>query len=260
PRALSIESTTLVAPGVMSRPCSIAPIMATQRITSSRVSTLGRKMPASPPMPMIASRSSLARLLSSPFTRTQTRLPGNFGAYARTPARASAFSAAGTESSRSKMKASAGSPIAFSRNFSRLAGTRRKLRASGMVLRSSRVFPLSLLRGLHRSLRRRQARHPSRHQIPDRGRRIAERREHLLGVLAQHGCMPVDRGPVVIEENGIAGGAHLAQTRMLEVLHHASGDDLGIVEHLLEVVHARARHAGNEQRLLQFLAATPAHG
>src|SRR5262249_31677592 len=181
------------------------------------------------------SRSSGARPLSSPFTRTQTRLPGNFGAYAHTPARASAFSAAGTESSRSKMKASAGSAIAFSRNFSRLAGTWRKLRASGMGLCPREGFPLSLLRGLNRS--------PRRHQIPDRGRRIAERREHLLGVLAQHGCMPVDCRPVVVEEDRIAGGAHLAQTRMLDVLHHASGDDLGIVEHLLEIVHARAWHA-----------------
>src|SRR5207247_2412355 len=47
---------------------------------------------------------------------------------------------------------------------------------------------------------------------------------------------------------------------MLDFLHHASGDDLGIVEHLLEVVHACARHAGNEQSLLQFLAAAPLYG
>jgi hypothetical protein len=71
----------------------------------------------------MASRSSAAKPLSSPFTRTHARSPAIFGAYSRTPARAFAFSASGTESSRSKMKASAGSPIAFSRNFSRLAGT-----------------------------------------------------------------------------------------------------------------------------------------
>src|SRR5262249_16246027 len=73
-----MESTSLVAPGVTPRPRSIAPIMSTQRITSSRVSTLGRKMPASPGTRMIAWTSSLARPLSSPFTRTQTRLPGKF--------------------------------------------------------------------------------------------------------------------------------------------------------------------------------------
>src|SRR5258707_13197495 len=47
---------------------------------------------------------------------------------------------------------------------------------------------------------------------------------------------------------------------MLDYVHHASGDDLGIVEHVLEVVHACARHAGNEQSLLQFLAAAPLYG
>ena len=63
-----------------------------------------------PLMPITASRSASARPVSNPLTRTQTRWPSNFGAYSLTPARALAFSGAGTEFSRSSRNASAGSP------------------------------------------------------------------------------------------------------------------------------------------------------
>ena len=72
-------------------------------------------------------------------------------------------------------------------------------------------------------------------------------------MLAEHRRVAVDRGPVVIEQDRIAGGAHLAEPGMLDLLHHAARDDLRIVEHFLEVVHARARHAGHHQRLLEFV-------
>jgi hypothetical protein len=72
---------------------------------------------------MMASRSARPCSLSIALGRTHTRPPGIFGANSRTAARATAFSAGGTESSRSSSSASAGRPTALSRNFSRLAGT-----------------------------------------------------------------------------------------------------------------------------------------
>ena len=46
---------------------------------------------------------------------------------------------------------------------------------------------------------------------------------------------------------------------MLDLLHHAARDDLRVVEHLLEVVHAGARHAGDQQRLLELLRLARPH-
>src|SRR5438132_239136 len=61
-------------------------------------------------------------------------------------------------------------------------------------------------------------------EIADCGGRIAELPQYLLGVLAQHWGMPGDGGAVVVEQDGIARGAHSAEPRMLELLHHAARD------------------------------------
>src|SRR5512139_611081 len=94
-------------------------------------------------------------------------------------------------------------------------------------------------------LMRGHPRDPRRDQAADRRRRIAELLQHLFRVLAEHGRIPVDGGAVVVEQDRIAGGTHLAEPRVLDLLHHAAGDDLRIVEYLLEIVHARARHPGD---------------
>src|SRR5512144_2014611 len=91
-------------------------------------------------------------------------------------------------------------------------------------------------------LMRGHPRDPRRDQAADRRRRIAELLQHLFRMLAEHGRMPIDGGAVVVEQDRIAGGTHLAEPRMFDLLHHAAGDDLRIVEYLLEIVHARARH------------------
>ena len=94
--------------------------MASQRLTSSAVSTLGRKISESA-TPTTASRSLAAKPVSKP---VHAYPPVRSRSSARIRARRCAFAyRGGTESSRSKMKASDGRPIAFSRNFSRLAGT-----------------------------------------------------------------------------------------------------------------------------------------
>jgi len=75
--------------------------------------------------------------------------------------------------------------------------------------------------------------------------------DEVLDTVAEHRRVPVDGGAVVVEQHGIAGGAHPAQTRVLDLLHHAAGDDLRMREHLLEIVDARARHADRHQGRLE---------
>src|SRR3954469_1122886 len=74
-----------------------------------------------------------------------------------------------------------------------------------------------------------EARHTRRDEVADRRRRIAQLSQHLFRMLAEHGRMPVDLRSVVIEQDGIAGRAHLAEPRMLDLLHHTPRDDLRVV-------------------------------
>ena len=92
-------------------------------------STLGRQTPESSGQ-TTAARSSRVRPLPTGFTRTCTVWPraARVGTARRTICRACSFSAGGTESSRSRTMTSASKPWAFSIMFSRMPGTKMRLR------------------------------------------------------------------------------------------------------------------------------------
>jgi hypothetical protein len=129
------------------------------------------------------------------------------------------------------MKASDGRPIAFSRNFRDWPGRRESCAQAAWA--SSRGYSAAANLAHRRSAVRHAAATSSRIAAAN-----SRAPQHLVGMLAEHRRMPVDRGPVVVEQDGIAGGAHLAEPRMLDLAHHAAGDDLRMLEHLLEVVHS----------------------
>ncbi len=63
----------------------------------------------------------------------------------------------------------------------------------------------------------------------------------------------------MVEQHGIAGGAHVAEPRMLHLPNHAACDDLRMREHLGEIVDPRAGHAHRHQRRFEVLRHAFAH-
>src|SRR6516162_2361544 len=96
-----------------------------------------------------------------------------------------------------------------------------------------------------------QARHSRHRKLPNSVRRVAELPEHLVRMLAEDGRMPRDRGGIVIEQHRVARGAHGPEPRMSDLLDDLAGDDLRMIEYLLEIVHQRAGNAGSNKRGLE---------
>ena len=237
--------------------------MASHRATSSRVSTLGRKSPARPATPITASRSASARPVSSPFTRTQTRLSEIFprvgahaGARIRLLRRRHGILEIEDEGIRRQPDGLLQELFAIGRNVEKAARKRhgpdpsRARHCRGSIRQSihfrkkmdARVRPAHAGRRVHSP---RPASHP-----PRRGRGSPPANSPALSALvpsARRAWASAGRSPVRRDRAGpgLRVVRICAEPRMLDLLHHAPRDDLRVVEHLLEIVHARARHAGH---------------